>query len=315
MEVVDVAAAVDAAAEAGAAADAVNDGLRSLLTSAVPFSADATESAEASESTDSASVAVSACWLTRQLLSPELIACRLPCRSLPCPLFPVDADESADRPLALPMVSAGSGTSVPAPACVMSSSASSVESAESATSLETAVSSESTEVAVSPAEEEFPLAPADRRDAPERELPVLVRDDDMMPLSTIVSVASPSGSVFRLGGAMMSGGWVVRPASSTPSSLVLNGPPMYLCVDTIRDPYTIQTQPPPGKLDSAPIHYLKPQPQGCPQPHPQRRPQIPPPLPTPRCGRVRPRCPPARGSSAARPLSAGPTASPVRPWS
>jgi hypothetical protein len=240
-------AADAAAADAGAAADAVNDGFRPLLTSAVPFSAEPTKSAEASESPDSGSVAVSACWLTRQLSSPELIACRLPCRSLPCPLFPVDADESADRPLALPMVSAGSGTFVPAPACVMSSSASLVDSAESATSLE-AVSSESTEVAVSPAEEEFPLAPPDRRDAPERELPVLVRDDDMMPLSTIVSVASPSGSVFRLGGAMMSGGWVVRPASSTPSSLVLNGPPMYLCVDTIRDPYIFQTQLPPGKL-------------------------------------------------------------------
>lgn len=207
MEVVDVAvgAAVDAAL-AGAAADAVNDCLRSLLTAGVPLPADVTESAEASESADSASVAVSACWLFRQLLSPELIACRLPCRSLPCPLFPVDADESADRPLALPIVSAGSGTSVPDAACVVSSSASSAESAEPAVSPEAAVSSESTEVAVSPAEEESPLAPLDRRDAPERELPVLVRDDDMMPLSTIVSVASPSGSAFRLGGAMMSGG-------------------------------------------------------------------------------------------------------------
>jgi hypothetical protein len=120
-------------------------------------------------------------------------------------LFPVDADESADRPLALPIVSAGSGTSVPDVARVISS-ASSAESAEPAVSLEAAVFSESTEAAVSPAEEESPLAPPDRRDAPERELPVLARDDDMMPLSTIVSVASPSGSAFRLGGAMMRGG-------------------------------------------------------------------------------------------------------------
>jgi hypothetical protein len=120
-------------------------------------------------------------------------------------LFPVDADESADRPLAWPIVSAGSGTFVPDVACVISS-ASSAESAEFAESLEAAVFSESTEAAVSPAEEESPLAPPDRRDAPERELPLLVRDDDMMPLSTIVSVASPSGSAFRLGGAMMRGG-------------------------------------------------------------------------------------------------------------
>jgi hypothetical protein len=62
----------------------------------------------------------------------------------------------------------------------------------------------------------------DRRSAPERELPDLVREDDMLSLSTIESTASPSGSAFRLGGAVISGGCVVRPASSTPSSLVLN---------------------------------------------------------------------------------------------
>lgn len=208
-DLVGAAVGVDAAvgaALAGAVADAVNDGLRSLLTAGVPFSADAPESAEAAASADSASVAVSACWLFRQLPSPELISCRPPCRSLPCPLFPVDADESANRPLILPIVSAGSGTAVPDPACVISSSASSAESAGPAVSVEAAVYSESTEVPVSPAEEESPLAPPGRRGAPEREFPVLVRDDDMMPLSTIVSVASPSGSAFRLGGAMMSGG-------------------------------------------------------------------------------------------------------------
>jgi hypothetical protein len=189
-----------------AAADGVNAGLRPPLTADVPFSAEATESAD---SADSASGAASVCWLVSQLLSPELIACRLPCRSLPRPLAPEDPDESADRPFALPIVSAGSGTSVLDPASVVPSSgvfadASSTEVA--ATSPEVVVSTESSEGAVSPEAEESPLAPPDRRDAPERELPVLVRDDDMMPLSTIVSEASPSGSTFRLGGAMMSGG-------------------------------------------------------------------------------------------------------------
>jgi hypothetical protein len=79
-------------------------------------------------------------------------------------------------------------------------------SADRAASAEVPVSAESSEVSVSPEEEELPLAPLDGRDAAERELPVLVRDDDMVPLSTTVSVASPSGSAFRLGGAMISGG-------------------------------------------------------------------------------------------------------------
>lgn len=206
------------AAPADASADGVNDGLRPLLPADVPFSAEAAESpevagaaevadaGEVAESAESASAA--AFWLASQLLSPELIVCRLPCRSPPCPLLlpPAGPDESADRPFALPIVSAGSGTSVLDPAFVVSSSATSVESAEVAASPEVSVPAESPEVAVSPEEEESPLAPPDRRDAPERELPVLVRDDDMMPLSTIVSVASPSGSAFRLGGAMMSDG-------------------------------------------------------------------------------------------------------------
>jgi hypothetical protein len=185
------------------AADGVNAGLRPLLTADVPFSAEVAESAE------SASGAVSVCWLVSQLLSPELIVCRLPCRSLPRPLAPADPDESADRPFALPIVSAGSGTSVLDPASVVSSSAVFADASSPevvATSPEVAVSPESSEVVVSPEAEESPLALPDRRDAPERELPVLVRDDDIMPLSTIVSEASPSGSTFRLGGAMMSGG-------------------------------------------------------------------------------------------------------------
>jgi hypothetical protein len=192
-----------------AAADGVNAGLRPLLTADVPFSAEAAESAEVAESADSASGAASVCWLVSQLLSPELIVRRLPCRSLPRPLAPADPDESADRPFALPIVSAGSGTAVLDPASVLSPSAVSADASSTevvATSPEVAVSPESSEVVVSPEAEESPLALPDRRDAPERELPVLVRDDDMMPLSTIVSEASPSGSTFRLGGAMMSGG-------------------------------------------------------------------------------------------------------------
>ena len=210
----DVVGFVGDAAEADAvpvdaAADGVNAGLRPLLTADVPFSAETAESAEVAESAESASGAASVCWLVSQLLSPELIFCRLPCRSLPRPLAPEDPDESADRPFALPIVSAGSGTSVLDPASVVPSSAVSADASSTevaATSPEVAVSTESSEGAVSPEAEESPLAPPDRRDAPERELPVLVRDDDMMPLSTIVSEASPSGSTFRLGGAMMSGG-------------------------------------------------------------------------------------------------------------
>jgi hypothetical protein len=90
----------------------------------------------------------------------------------------------------LPIVSAGSGTVVLDPASAVSSSAVAAGVA----------------VAASPEEEDSPLVPPTRFDAPERELPVLARDDDMMPLLTMVSVASPSGSAFRLGGAMMSGG-------------------------------------------------------------------------------------------------------------
>ena len=52
---------------------------------------------------------------------------------------------------------------------------------------------------------------------------------------------SPSGSAFRLGGARM-----IRPASSTPSSSVLTGAPMYLFVDTIREPRNLQTLVPRG---------------------------------------------------------------------
>jgi hypothetical protein len=98
--------------------------------------------------------------------------------------------ESADSTVSvLPTVSAGSGAAVLNPASAASSSALSAGAA----------------VEASPEEEESPLASPGHGDASDRELPVRFHDDDMMPLSTITSSASPSGSVFRLGDAMMSG--------------------------------------------------------------------------------------------------------------
>jgi hypothetical protein len=95
-----------------------------------------------------------------------------------------------DRPFALLIVSAGSGgTLVLGPVSVMSLS----------TVAAVAVST------VSPEEAESPLASLPFLDAPERELPAPFRDEDMMPLSTMVSMASPSGSAFGVGGAAMSG--------------------------------------------------------------------------------------------------------------
>ena len=195
---------------------------------------------------ESAGSAVSGCWPVSQSLSPELIVCRLPRPWLPRPVSPGDPDEPTVRPFALPIVSAGSGTllvdsastassstvcsttgsliAVPlalaSPATGSSTTGSSTKGSSTADAVSAAaavatlsdvtVSSASSEVAVSPEEpeeEESPLlAPSTGRDAPERELPALFRDDDITPLSTIVSVVSPTGSTFRLGGAMMSGG-------------------------------------------------------------------------------------------------------------
>lgn len=205
------------AGDAGVAAVGVNDGVRSLLTGDVLFAAGAAGAAEVAVSAESAGSALSVFRSATQVLSPELMVFRPPCRSLLRPLFPVAPDESADCPFALPIVSAGSGTLVLDPASVVSSP----------------VVASGVAASVFPAVEEFPLVSPTRFDAPERELPLPVRDDAMMSLSTIASVASPSGSAIRSGGAMMSGDWVVRPASSTPSSSVLNGAPMYLFVDTI----------------------------------------------------------------------------------
>ena len=189
----DVAGAAVDAAEAGADAEGVNDGLKSFLTAEVPFAAEAAGAAEVAEPTESADSAVLVFRSVSEVLSPEVIACRLPCRSLLRPLSPVEPDELVDGPFLLPTVSAGSGAVVLDPASAVSSLAVAATSATAA-------------VAASPEAEESPLARPARCDAPERDLPVPVRDDDMTPLSTIVSAASPSGSTFRLGGAMMSGG-------------------------------------------------------------------------------------------------------------
>jgi len=174
----------------------LNDGVRSLKATGVPFSAEAAESAETVESAVSA---VAVFRSASRALSPEVIARRLPCRSLLRPLSPAEPDKPVERPFALPIVSAGSGTAVLDPAWVSSSTA--------AADAMVAMSAESEEVE-SPEleEEERPLAPLPRCGAPERELPALVRDDDMMSLSTMMSVASPSGSAVRLGGAMMGDG-------------------------------------------------------------------------------------------------------------
>jgi hypothetical protein len=97
-------------------------------------------------------------------------------------------------------------------------SASEAVTASSSTSAEVAFALPLTPVCVSP----------DVRDAPVavlgRELPGLVRDEGMGPLSLTASSDSPSGSNSWSSGATMSGVSVLRPASSTPSSSVLTTP-------------------------------------------------------------------------------------------
>jgi hypothetical protein len=104
------------------------------------------------------------------------------------------------RAFTLPTVSAGSGTAGLDSVAVVSSSAISAISTAATSAIPAGAA-----VAASPEPEESPSASAVRCDAAERVLAVLFRDDDMMPLSTIASAASPSGSAFRLAGAMMSG--------------------------------------------------------------------------------------------------------------
>lgn len=138
----------------------------------------------------------------------------------------------------------------------------------------------------------FPLAPP-RSSAPERELPVLARDDDMEPLSTTASADSPSGSTSGSDGAVMSGACVVRPASSTPSSSVLTGAPLcpFLTLSECRP--KIRRCYPSVSCPIRSIRYLNRR--NCP---PRARPRSRRPTPPPRSARARPRCLPAPGSSA-----------------
>jgi hypothetical protein len=233
-------AGVVPAAGAGAcgAADAagVNDGLRPLFTAGAASGAAGADCADGPGC--AVSVAVAVAGSANQALLSGVIVCRLACRPLSCPLSAVPpATGCAERAFGLAIVSAGSGTAVPAPG-----------SGESCPVLPRSVLPRSVlPASVLPASAEEPLlAPLARCAVPERELPDLVRDDDMMLLSTTASVASPSGSASRPGGARMRGGCVARPASSTPSSSVLTGAPLYLFVDTIRELPRLQTPLPPG---------------------------------------------------------------------
>jgi len=121
-----------------------------------------------------------------------------------------DEDEDED-PLALPIPSAGSGTAVPA--------AVSVSAASAVSSVDFPLAPVTGTVPVRVA-----LAPVD----PERELPVLVRDDDMELFSMTASVSATSVSSSLTCGAVMNGVCVLDPASSTPSSSVPTGAPLYL---------------------------------------------------------------------------------------
>jgi hypothetical protein len=62
-------------------------------------------------------------------------------------------------------------------------------------------------------------------DDADRDVPDRARDEDMVPLSSIVSAVSASGSTSWPDGATITDGSVARPASSTPSSSVPNGAP------------------------------------------------------------------------------------------
>jgi hypothetical protein len=62
-------------------------------------------------------------------------------------------------------------------------------------------------------------------DDADRDVPDRVRDEDMVPLSSMDSAVSASGSTSCPDGATITDGSVARPASSTPSSSVPNGAP------------------------------------------------------------------------------------------
>lgn len=195
----------------GAGDEGVKEGLRSSLAADGPPS-----SAVSSDAGAGCTVCVRP---ANQVPFPEVIVCRSPCSwpssavsaaaAFGLPDVPAGdfstGDLSADGDL--PTVSAGSGTELsdPLSEALPALTAGSALAAGSLAGL--------------------PLAPG-RSSAPERELPVLARDDDMMPLSTTASADSPSGSTSGPDGAVMSGACVIRPASSTPSSSVLTDAPL-----------------------------------------------------------------------------------------
>lgn len=262
----------------GAGDDGVKLGLRSSLPADAPLSS-------AASSGDCAGGAVCV-RPANQVRFPEVIVFRSPC-SLPSSAVSAAAafglpDVSADD---LPTVSAGSGTELsdPLPEALPALAAGSLAG--------------------------LPLATA-RSSAPEREPPVPSGDDDMVPLSTTASADSPSGSASGPDGAVMSGACVVRPASSTPSSSVLTDAPLcrFLTLSESRPKFR-RCYPPLSCLNRL-IRYLDRR--NC---HQRTRPPPPRPTPLPRSSRARPRCLPARGSSAGRPSSAVLTASPRRPAS
>ena len=198
----------------GAGDDGVKLGLRSSLAAEAPLS-------PAASSGDCAGGAV--CVLpANQDPFPEVIVSRPPC-SWPSSAVSAAAafglpDVPADD---LPTVSAGSGTEL----CDPSSEARPASAAGPLAGLL--------------------LAPT-RSPAPERELPVLARDDDMVPLSTTASADSPSGSTSGPDGAAMSGPCVARPASSTPSSSVLTDAPLCRFLTLSESRPKLQTLLPPG---------------------------------------------------------------------
>lgn len=130
------------------------------------------------------------------------------------PESPLLGRDGAEPPLGLVISSAGSGTGVMA--VVAGASASPVTASEATVSSADFPLAALTGVAGA----RFALGPL----ASERELPVLVRDDDMELLSTTASVSANSASASLTCGAIMNGDCVLDPASSTPSSSVPTGP-------------------------------------------------------------------------------------------
>lgn len=184
--------------EDGAGDDGLKLGLRSSLAAEAPLSSAASSGDCASGDCAGGAVCVRP---ANHVPFPDVIVFRSPCSLPSSAVSAAAAFGLPDVPAGdLPTVSAGSGTE-------LSDSLSEAFSALAAGSLAG-----------------LPLAPA-RSSAPERELPVPDRDDDMVPLSATASADSSSGSASGSDGAVMSGACVIRPASSTPSSSVLTNAP------------------------------------------------------------------------------------------